>query len=152
MKSELKMSELRSCISTQKWWRHGEEARDSLEFTQPGVGYEGPQYRREVAEAGEGMVDGGGQVPVPVQVIDKIECQNRCVHTRTGRTHRRSFRKADLQIWTAYPIANVQRNKATMSSHQKCIDEYVYHVVYSIPIDNVSLIPILWTNLSKSFW
>ena len=70
----------------------GEEAGDSLEFPQPGVSYESPQYGREVAEAGEGMVDGGGQVFVPVQVIDKIECQHRCVGTRTGRTHRSSFK------------------------------------------------------------
>ena len=70
--------------------RKGEGPGNSLEFTQPGVGDDGPQYGREVAEAGEGVVDGGGEVPVPVQVIDKIECQHRCVRTRTGRTHSHS--------------------------------------------------------------
>lgn len=55
--------------------------RDSLEFSEPGVSDESSQYGREVAEAAEGMVDGGGEVAVPVQVGEEVERQHRCEQT-----------------------------------------------------------------------
>lgn len=50
---------------------------DSLEFAEPGVGDDGPQDGREVAEAAESVVDGRGQVLVPAQVADEVEGQHR---------------------------------------------------------------------------
>ncbi|KAG7220315.1 hypothetical protein INR49_010149 [Caranx melampygus] len=46
-----------------------DEDEDSLEFSKPGVSDESSQYRSEVAEAAEGMVDGGGEVLVPVKPL-----------------------------------------------------------------------------------
>lgn len=51
---------------------------DSLEFSEPGVGDDGSQNGREVAEAAESVVDGRGQVLVPAQVADEVERQHRC--------------------------------------------------------------------------
>jgi len=84
----------------------GKPEGDSLECTQPGVRYEGPQYRREVAEAAEGVVDGGGQVLIPVQVLDKVECQHRCYGHRhrqeRGQTGTRS--KLRTVLHEVFPI------------------------------------------------
>lgn len=52
-------------------------AADSLELPEPGVGDDGSQHRREIAEAAEGMVDGSREVLVPFQVGEEVERQHR---------------------------------------------------------------------------
>lgn len=50
---------------------------NSLEFSEPGVGDEGSQHRREIAEAAEGVVDGSREVLVPFQVGEEVKRQHR---------------------------------------------------------------------------
>lgn len=57
---------------------------DSLVFAQPGVGDDGSQDGREVTEAAESVVDGRGQVLIPVQVADEVVRQHRCEGDTTG--------------------------------------------------------------------
>lgn len=52
-------------------------AADSLELPEPGVGDDGSQHRREIAEAAEGMVDSSREVLVPFQVGEEVERQHR---------------------------------------------------------------------------
>lgn len=62
----------------------GSEARrqaNSLEFSEPGVGDDGSQDGSEVAEAAEGMVDGSGEVFIPLQVAEEVQRQHRCNQT-----------------------------------------------------------------------
>lgn len=61
----------------------GDEAhRDSLKFSKPGVSNDSSQYGCEVAEAAECMVDSSGEILVPFQVGEEVQCQHRC-----GQTH-----------------------------------------------------------------
>lgn len=52
-------------------------AANSLKLPEPGVGDDGSQHRREIAEAAEGMVDGSREVLVPFQVGEEVERQHR---------------------------------------------------------------------------
>lgn len=65
------------CVSEVIWF-DSEAHMHSLEFAKPGVSDDGAQYRREVAEAAESMVDGGREILVPVQVGDEVERQQCC--------------------------------------------------------------------------
>lgn len=58
---------------------------NSLEFAEPGVGNDGSQHWREVAEAAEGMVDGGREVLVPFQVGEEVKRQHRWGDSDRGR-------------------------------------------------------------------
>lgn len=50
---------------------------DSLEFAEPGVSDDGSQHWGEVAEAAEGVIDGGREVLVPFQVGEEVKRQHR---------------------------------------------------------------------------
>lgn len=80
---------------------------DSLEFSKPGVSDDGPQYRCEIAEASEGMVDGSRQVLVPVQVGHEVERQQRCKQTQTWpvcqlRAQMKPYMETRLQAISLY--------------------------------------------------
>lgn len=82
-------------------WEQG-SCNYSREFSQPGVGDESAENGRQVAESHEGVVDGGGQVVVPLKEpceVQDQECfpqqtgQGRESTVRSGRGNWRSARK-----------------------------------------------------------
>ena len=50
----------------------------SLKLSQPGVGHNGPEDRGKVAEGHEGVVDGSGQVIVPLQEELEVQHKHSC--------------------------------------------------------------------------
>lgn len=51
---------------------------DSLELSQPGVSHNGPKDRGQVAESHKSVVDGCGQVFIPLQEVLKVQHQHSC--------------------------------------------------------------------------
>lgn len=83
--------------------------RGSLEFPQPGVGDDGSQDGREVAEAAERVVDGRGQVLVPFQVGEEVERQHRCEGNTRGQAVTRAGAPSDT--YQTYPGGCFQKSE-----------------------------------------
>lgn len=84
-------------------------AAGSLEFAQPGVGDDGSQDGREVAEAAERVVDGRGQVLVPFQVGEEVERQHRCEGNTRGQAVTQAGAPRDT--YQTYPGGCFQRSE-----------------------------------------
>lgn len=66
----------------------------SLKLSQPGVGYDGPKDRGQVAESHEGVIDGSGEVIVPAQEVLKVQHEDSCgqaVETKASSYYTLSF-------------------------------------------------------------
>ncbi len=50
----------------------------SLKLSQPGVGHNGPKDGCQVAESHKDVIDGGGEVIVPVQEVGKVQHEDSC--------------------------------------------------------------------------
>lgn len=95
----------------------------SLEFSEPGVGDERAQYRCEVAEAAEGVVDSRGEILVPVQVREEVERQQRCdrTHTHTERKKLVTHMKMRLNVSAKHILQASDWCGASESYNPSCI-------------------------------
>lgn len=57
----------------------------SLKVSQPGVSNNGPNNRGEGVQSHKGVIDGGGQVIVPVQGVLKVQHQDGCGQSGKNR-------------------------------------------------------------------
>lgn len=64
----------------------------SLELPEPGVGHDGPQDRGQVAESHEHVVDGGGQVIVPVKEVGEVQHEDSCEQQELCELNNRIYR------------------------------------------------------------
>lgn len=53
----------------------------SLVFSQPWVGHDSPEDRSQVAKCNKDVINGGGQVFVPVQEVREVQHQDSCGRT-----------------------------------------------------------------------
>lgn len=50
----------------------------SLELAEPGIGYDGPQDGRQVAQCHKRVVDGGGEIIIKAQEVFQVKHQHGC--------------------------------------------------------------------------
>lgn len=62
----------------------GVGSKHSLKLSQPGVCYECPQDRRQVAQSNERVVDGCGKVVIPAQEVFEIQNEHSCRENKTA--------------------------------------------------------------------
>lgn len=97
------------------------QAMDSLEFPEPGVGDDGAQDGREITEAAESVVDGCGQVVIPLQVGEEVERQHRWeTNTQEGAV-RRAPRPAGTRVRHTQLTVGGSNNQSGAKRKDVCI-------------------------------
>lgn len=75
----------------------GTSVNHILKLSQPGISHNGSKDRGQVAESHKSVIDGSGQVIVPVQEVPEVQHQHRC-----GQAGHQTLFKSKTQLWNIY--------------------------------------------------
>lgn len=75
-------------IQTSSIYQRNQRNYCSLKLSQPGVCHNGPENGGEVAESHKRVVDGSGQVIIPLQEVLEVQHKHRCGQDRERKCKR----------------------------------------------------------------